>query len=470
LNFKPDSKNGGDGAFAAVFKVAYLQRGKHDNTNNIDPKGACMNWGFIFLNLGGLLLILALFILGILYFQGFFRRYRRYHLENLPSTDAPNFELTLASLSDAFISQGRVTGFWVGSDAINQARLDAICSAEKSIQFETYFMTPGRRADDFAEALMERAAAGVRIQAIVDYHGSNALPPQYWARLRRSGVEVSQFNQFSWKDPLNHLRRNHRKLLVIDGRLALIGGAGISDYWDGLEEIGDREPWLDYEIRIEGAVVMRLKGIFFQHWLDAGGSIDLRQDPLESIESNDPTVLIAAGEDPSLRDSTIRALYQSAMRAARDRVWIASPYFLPDPGTRDILIEMRQKGIDTRVLTMGPASDKPYVRYTSRERYRLLLEGDVAIYEYQPSMMHAKMLLVDDSWVSFGSANFDPRSFFQNDELNIATDEVEVVQRFDEYFLRALRKSDRVALKTWRKRNFKERLIGMFWLLFYWQL
>jgi len=429
-----------------------------------------MNWVFVWLTLGGLLLLGALFILGILYFQGFFRRYHRYHLKNLPPTDAPNFELTLASLSDAFITHGSVTDFWEGSEAINQARLEAIASAKKSIQFETYFMTPGDRADAFADALIKQAQAGVIVQVIADHHGSKDLSDAYWQRLHEGGVLVTQFNKFSWKDPLDHLRRNHRKLMVIDGHSAFIGGAGISDYWDGAEEFGDTEPWLDYEICIKGSVVMRLKGIFFQHWLDAGGLVDLSRDSLEPHESCDPTVLIAAGEDPSMRDSSIRALYQSAIRAARDRVWIASPYFLPDPGTREILIEMRQQGIDVRVLTMGPHSDKPYVRCTSRERYRLLLEGDVAIYEYQPSMMHAKMLLVDNAWVSFGSANFDPRSFFQNDELNIATDEIPVVERFEDYFLRALRKSDRVYYKDWKKRNFKERLVGMFWLLFYWQL
>ncbi|MFP4009760.1 MAG: phospholipase D-like domain-containing protein [Spirulinaceae cyanobacterium] len=429
-----------------------------------------MNWVFIGWNLAGLLLLTALFILGILYFQGFFRRYHRYDVRNLPPTDSPNFELTLASLSDAFISHGRVTEFWEGSEAIHQARLEAIATAQKSIQFETYFMTPGDRADAFAEALIEKAKAGVIVQVIADYHGSKELSEAYWQRLRQGGVSIAKFNKFNWKDPLNHLRRNHRKLMVIDGHSAFIGGAGISDLWDGAEKFGDTEPWLDYEICIEGAVVMRLKGIFFQHWLDAGGVVDLSRDALEAFESNDPMVLIAAGEDPSMRDSAIRALYQSAIRAARDRVWIASPYFLPDPGTREILIEMRQKGIDVRVLTMGPHSDKPYVRCTSRERYRLLLEGDVAIYEYQPSMMHAKMLLVDDSWVSFGSANFDPRSFFQNDELNIATDETKVVERFDDYFLRALRKSKRVYYKDWKKRDPKERLVGMFWLLFYWQL
>ncbi|MEC4805182.1 MAG: phospholipase D-like domain-containing protein [Jaaginema sp. PMC 1079.18] len=430
-----------------------------------------MDWFFIGWNLGSILLLVVLFIVGILYFQGFFGRYDRFHVKNLPPTNAPNFELTLASLSDAFITHGRVVGFWEGADAIHQARLDAIASAEKSIQFETYFMTPGDRADNFAQALRERAQAGVAVQVIADHHGSKDLSDSYWQRLREAGILITQFNQFTWKDPLSHLRRNHRKLLVIDGHSALIGGAGISDHWDGLPEFGDTEPWLDYEIRIEGAVVMRLKGIFFQHWLDAGGVVDFAQDPLEFVQnSNDPMVLIAAGEDPSMRDSSIRALYQSAIRAARERVWITSPYFLPDPGTREILIETRQKGIDVRILTMGPHTDKPYVRYTSRERYRQLLQGDVAIHEYQPSMMHAKMLLVDDSWVSFGSANFDPRSFFQNDELNVATAELDVVQQFDDYFLRALRKSDRVYYKEWQKRSFKERFVGKFWLLFYWQL
>jgi len=421
-------------------------------------------------SVGGIVLFFVLLIFLTLYLRGVFRERRQYHLKNLPAPDAESFGFTVACLSDSFISNGKVTGFWVEAERIYAARFDAIAKAKESIQFETFIMLPGDRADQFADALVKKAREGVQIKVLTDDFGTQSLPKSYWKNLEDAGIEVRIFNEFSWKDPLYHLKRNHRKLLLIDGQVALIGGAGIADDWDGKDSNDSQVPWLDYEVRYQGPVVTRLKGLFLQHWLDAGGTADFTEHHLSPHESDEEQIIVTAGEDPSYRDSGIRALFQSLIAGARRRIWIASPYFLPDPNSRELLLEARKRGVEIRILTMGKRCDKPYVHYTSRELYPYLLKGGIEIYEYKPSMMHAKVLLIDDEWVSMGSANFDPRSFFQNEELNLSLRDRYLAEHMESLFLEGFEKSYLVNWKDWKKRPFKERAIGRFSLLFYWQL
>ena len=416
---------------------------------------------------GSIAIALIFFVLLLLYFKGFWRVKRRYRVKSFPAIDAENFALTLASFSDSFIFPGDIDEFWVEADAIFTARLNAIQEADRSIQFETYLMTPGDRADSLALALIAKAQQGVKVQVLVDEYGSHKIPKKYWQRLQGEGIEVRWFNPFSWRHPFSYLQRNHRKAILIDGKFALIGGAGVSDLWDGKAY---NKPWLDYEVKVKGAVISRLQGLFLQHWLDAGGSVDLSEIPITLQAGGESQILISAGEYPSFNNSSIRSLYQSLIQAARDRIWIASPYFLPSFNTCENLIAACDRGIEVRILTMSQKCDKPFIHYAAREMYAKLLKRGIKIYEYQPSMMHAKILLIDDRWVSWGSANFDPRSFFQNNELNLTVDHKTLVQRFFALFAQGFAESQCISWQIWRDRGFRSRIVGRFWLLFFNQL
>ncbi|MEO1375246.1 MAG: phosphatidylserine/phosphatidylglycerophosphate/cardiolipin synthase family protein [Cyanobacteria bacterium J06635_10] len=414
--------------------------------------------------------VVLIIIILILYLRGFFRPRTRYSIDNLPLPKATNFASTVAGLSDSFITEGKLTNFCVFAEQIFAARLEAINSATESIQFETFIMTPGRRANDFALALGQKATNGVKVQVLADHYGAKEMPSKYWRSLKSSGVEVRFFNRFSWRDPFYYLRRNHRKLLLIDNKIALIGGAGISDYWDGDDGIGNKTPWFDYEVCFQGSLITRLKNLFIQHWLDAGVSAELSQENDSVNQENQQTILISAGEEPTLRDSGIRSLFQSLIVAAKKRVWIASPYFLPNANSQEILIQAKHRGIDVCILTMGPKTDKPPVRFASQQLYGKLIKSNISIYEYQPSMMHAKTMLIDDSWVSIGSANFDPRSFFHNDELNLVVTESKLIQNIENFFLNGFTCSNHLTLKYLRNRPLKEKLLGRLILLLFWQL
>ncbi len=416
-------------------------------------------WG-----LGGLLALLLL-PLGYLYLRGAFRSSIDYNITNVPGLEDERFPLAVMGLSNSLEATGQMTGFWSGADDIYAARLNAIRQAQRSIRFETYYMTPGYRADQFAAALIERAQAGVDIHLLVDDQGTSSLSDEYWESLQATGIEVRFFREFNWRAPLEYNSRTHRKLLLIDGQQVLIGGAGISDEWDGDPEEGDRLPWLEFEVSYEGPVVNFLEGKFLQNWAYEGGTIDLEQYRMEPQPEEDLPLYIT-DDTSTLNESKMRMLFQVSFLAANDRIWISSPYFVPDSNTRAALIEARDQGVDVRVLTMSEQNNKPFVRYAARELYGDLVSAGVQICEYQPSMMHAKAVLIDQGWASTGSANFDPRSYFHNDELNISTSHPQLVENLERFFDNALAESDCLTEPQWQARPWSERIRGQLGLIF----
>ena len=431
-------------------------------------------WLFILL----LIAIVAIFI-GF-YLRGAFRDRITYKVKHAPTPEDPQFPFTLASITNSFITKGVITDFWNEPPAIQQARLDAISKARRSIDFETFFMTPGKRADDFAAALAERASAGVEIRLVVDDYGTKDISDKYWKRLRGAGVKVSFFNSFNWRAPLDYAGRTHRKLLLIDGEFGLVGGAGISDLWDGVEKDDDTQPWLDVEMRIEGEIVSILVGVFSQHWTFGDGTADLSRVKFQNFNHNPEDdekdsdrglMLVIPGANPRIRFSPIKSFKYNSILCARKRIWLASPYFLPDENSIDLLVAAKQDGVDVRILTTSKRSDKKPVYYASYEHYGKLLKGDVEIYEFQPSMTHAKLLLIDDRWATTGSANFDPRSFSHNEELDICTAQPKLVEGIRDTFEKGFAQSQRVTYEEWKQRSLiKHRVLGKVVDFFQWQL
>jgi cardiolipin synthase len=414
--------------------------------------------------------LILLIFLG-LYFRGAFRQRVTYNVRHVPDPGESRFPLAIAGVSNSFITTGKVTDFWVDIDTIQQRRYEAIMSATQSIHFETFFMTPGKRADQFAGAIADKAAAGVEVKLMVDSYGSGSLPKRYWQGLEAAGVEICRFNPFNLRAPANFAGRTHRKLLIIDGKYALVGGAGISDAWDGLAEIGDQQPWLDTEVRLEGQVVTILEAVFMQHWTYSGGVANLSREIVEPEKEFDQTMLVTPGTNPTYRFSPIKSLFNNCLLSAKKRIWLSSPYFLPDSTSRKILINAKKRGLDVRILTTSSRSDKKWVSRASVERSGDLLKGGVEIYGYQPSMMHAKLLLIDDAWVVSGSANFDSRSLYHNDELNYSTGERFVVEKVKQIFEDGFAQAKQYDLDEWRDRDFwKYRVMGNLVSFFQWQL
>ena len=431
-----------------------------------------------------IIIILAIFI-GF-YLRGAFRDRITYKVRHAPKPHEPQFPLILASITNSFITDGVITDFWNEAPAIQQARIEAIGKARRTIDFETFFMTPGKRADDFAAALAERASAGVEIRLIVDHYGTKDMSDRYWRRLRGAGVKVSFFNPFNWRAPLDYAGRTHRKLLLIDGEFGLVGGAGISDLWDGVEKDDDTQPWLDVEMRIEGKIIAILSGVFSQHWTFGDATADFSRAKFQAFNNNgkdnngkdnsgednqQDLMLVIPGANPRIRFSPIKSFKYNSIICARKRIWLASPYFLPDDNSMDILVAAKQDGVDVRILTTSKRSDKKPVYYASYEHYGKLLKGGVEIYEFQPSMTHAKLLLIDDIWATTGSANFDPRSFSHNEELDICSAQPKLVAGIKDTFEKGFAQSQRVTYQKWQQRSLiKHRVLGNAVDFFQWQL
>ena len=436
-----------------------------------------------------ILLVLSLILFIGFYLRGAFRDPILYKAKNAPYPNESKYPFILASITNSFITNGEIKDFWNEPAQIQQARLEAISQAEHTIDFETFFMTPGKRADDFAAALAERASAGVEVRLVVDDYGTKDISDGYWRRLRGAGVKVSFFNSFDWKAPLDYAGRTHRKLLLIDGKFGLVGGAGISDLWDGIEKKDDSQPWLDVEMRIEGEIISILEGVFSQHWTFGNGTANLSSQRFQTFKDEETRdkeangedesknkgdrdlMLVIPGANPRIKFSPIKSFKYNNLICARKRIWLASPYFLPDDNSIDLLVAAKQDGVDVRILTTSERSDKKPVYYASYEHYGKLLKGDVEIYEFQPSMTHAKLLLIDDIWATTGSANFDPRSFCHNEELDVCSAQPELVEGIKATFEKGFAQSKRISYKEWKQRSLiKHRIVGNVVDFFQWQL
>ncbi|KJH71088.1 cardiolipin synthetase [Aliterella atlantica CENA595] len=418
-----------------------------------------------------IILFVAVLIIAwlILYLRGVFEPKVQYRSDRRLVLSDANFLPLLMGFSQSLATQAHICGFWSQPHQIYAARLAAIRKAQHIIQFETFFMTPGARANEFADALIERSQSGVRVQVLVDRIGTHKMSFSYWKRLRAAGVEVRFFHPFKLKAPLQYLSRSHRKLLIVDGTVAFIGGMGVSDNWDGDPKIGDTAPWLDCEIELENAIVPVLVGIFLRHWLYEDGKASGGYFPPQQSSVEAKSMLVIP-HDAESKISSINALFWFSLQAAQQRIWIASPYFILDRNTRTALIQAKKRGVDVRIVTTSARNDKPPVYYAARERYRHLLSAEIAIYEYQPSMIHAKLMLVDRDWISLGSANFDPRSFYHNDELNLAWFDPDFAPTVEKLLQGAFEKSNRIERSTWQKRPWWQKLIGQSFLLLRWQL
>jgi cardiolipin synthase len=350
-----------------------------------------------------------------------------------------------------------------GGAATFEAELAAIRRARRSIHLEVYLFLRGRVAGEMLAALEERSRAGVRVRLIVDRYGSLLTPSSYFRALRRAGGEVYWYQPLAWYTLKRLNNRTHRDLLIVDGAIGFVGGIGVADYWIGTA--GSVRPWRDSMFRVEGDLVQGLQTSFAENWLEASGQI-LPEEEFAPRAERAPGQLppgsgigLVVNSSPSEGRSTrARILFQVLVAAARESIWIASPYFVPDRGLCEELVRAAARGVSVAVLVPGRCNNHPVARLASRRRYGRLLEGGVTIHEYQPAMMHAKVFIVDGRWSVVGSTNLDNRSFGLNDEVNVAILQERLASRLQADFAEDLRNSLPVSLQEWRRRPLAEKI------------
>ena len=331
------------------------------------------------------------------------------------------------------------------------AELAAIKAAKKTINMEFYEFNPGEIGDAMLNALTERASAGVIVQLIVDAVGSLNTDKKFFEPLLAAGGEMHFYHPVRWNTWQRANNRTHRKLIVIDGKVGFIGGSGVADHWMKPTHLGPT--WRDTMFKVGGEAVAGLTTTFAENWLQVSGEILSAPEHFDCTDEEGPRSFVVAST-PQDGGTQARVLFQALVNCARKSICITTPYFLPDRSARQALIEAaRDRGVKVRILTAGPHIDHPVVRTLSHHSSRRIVEAGAEIYEYQPSMIHAKLMTIDGQWSVLGSANFDHRSFALNDEVNMAILDKQLAATLDEDFEEDLRSSRKLTLQRLKQRT-----------------
>jgi cardiolipin synthase len=366
------------------------------------------------------------------------------------------FKRTMGVLLGPVILPGNRFATLLNGDEIFPSMLQAIKGAQKTITFETYIYWSGDIGKEFADALSQRARAGVKIHVLLDWLGSSKMDQAFLAQMQDSGVHIRRYHEPRWYNLSKLNNRTHRKELVVDGRIGFTGGVGIAPEWTGHAQ--DPEHWRDSHFRAEGPVVAQMQAVFGDNWVKATGEVLDGADYFPALTAAGDGAAQMFASSPSGGSESMQLMYLLMITAAEHSIELSSSYFVPDELSRDALVAALRRGVRVRIITPGPHIDSETVRRASRALWGDLLEAGAEIYEYQPTMFHCKVLVADGLVVSVGSTNFDDRSFRLNDEASLNIYDAGFAARQVEVFERDLKSSRRITVDEWRDRPLAEKL------------
>jgi cardiolipin synthase A/B len=400
------------------------------------------------------LALVAAFLLAALF--GPIPRYEIRSADELSSNDSPAFLNLLEALADAKVNRTGSFEVFKNGPSFYPAELEAIRGAQRSVNLEAYIFEKSDIGSLFVQSMTERARSGVEVNVVLDAFGSLAVTREFFRPLLDAGGKVVWYNRPTWYRLIRLDNRTHRELLIVDGKTGFIGGAGIGDQW--FHGLHGQPRWRDTMVRVEGEAVPNLQATFAENWLAASGELLIGEAYFPEIARLHKTAAMVINSTPTVGGSTrARVLFQLLLASAKRSISITTPYFLPDKGLMNELRRAIEKGVKVRILVPGRKSDHLVTRSTSRAGYGPLLKAGAEIHEYQPAMIHAKVLCVDNLWTVVGSTNFDNRSFGLNDEVNLAVCDIPFAERFETDMSGDLRESRRVSLEEWRRRPVTER-------------
>jgi len=377
-------------------------------------------------------------------------------LPRLYSAAHPQFERALGSLLGPGIVGGNAVTELLNGDQIFPPMLAAIKSAQKSVTFETYIYWSGDIGKQFADALSERARAGVPVHVLLDWVGSAKMEESYLAEMKEAGVQIEKFHKPHWYNLARLNNRTHRKLLVVDGQVGFTGGVGIAPAWTGHAQ--DPDHWRDSHYLVRGPVVAQMQATFLDNWLKVTGKVLHGEAYFPAIAPAGAQKAQMFSSSPSSGSESMQLMYHLAITAAERSIDLSVAYFVPDDLTRKLLMDALARGVRVRLVTPGEHTDTETVKAASRATWGELLQAGAEIYEYGPTMYHCKVMIVDQLLVSVGSTNFDNRSFRLNDEANLNVYDAAFAQRQTQVFEDDIRRSRRVTYEAWLERPWSEKL------------
>ena len=414
--------------------------------------------------MAGLFLFLAIMGIAIqllLVLVAFFEPALPYRIEQ-PSPQELNsqeFARILGTLGDAEPHRDTQVDVLANGPTFYEEELRAIAGAHSHICIEAYIFQKGEIARRFLDALTERAHAGVEVRMVLDAVGSFNTWPWTFRELREAGGQVHWYTPFRWYNVQRLNNRTHREIIIVDGAVGFLGGAGIADHW--YKDRGPRKQrWRDTMFRVRGRAVASLQSMVAENWLEASGELLSGSKYYPQCHTEGGTAAMVINSAPSQgRATRARMVFQMLIASASRSIHIATPYFLPDRSARRELIRaMTRRGVELKILVPGKHSDHLLTRRSSRRLYGDLLRYGAEIYEYEPSMIHTKSMVVDGVWSVVGSTNFDSRSFGINDEVNLASLDDTLAMQIERDFQQDLTNSRRVTYEDWRRRPVFERV------------
>lgn len=380
-----------------------------------------------------------------------------HEIEHTHDIADPQFLRSMENLLPPSITAGNRITAYVNGDAFFPEMLRAIRSAKRSITFETFIYWQGDIGRQFAAALIERAKAGVRVHVLLDWLGTRSLDRESIDSMKEAGIDVERYHPVRWYSFRRANNRTHRKLLVIDGTIAFTGGAGIADVWTGNAQ--DPEHWRDSHFKMEGPVVAQCQSAFMDNWLKTRSEVLHTGEYFPKLETPGDCLAQVFASSPAEGSESARLMYLYSIACAAKSVKIANAYFVPDDLSIQTLVDARKRGVSVQVIVPGKHIDTKVTRRAGRSRWGTLLEAGVEIHEFEPTMFHCKIMVVDELWSTVGSINFDNRSFRLNDEANLNIYSAGMARELTQSFEEDLKRSRRITLEEWQHRPMSEKII-----------
>ena len=366
----------------------------------------------------------------------------RYEVDHEFTVMDPQFIRGMGELLGPAIRTGNRIKALQNGDEIFPAMLAAIRGARETITFETYIYWSGEIGQEFSKALSERSRAGVKVHVMLDWVGCGKIEARYLKEMKAAGVEVERYHPIHWHTIARINNRTHRKLLVVDGRIGFTGGVGIADQWTGHAESKDH--WRDSHYQLEGPAVAQMQAAFTDNWIKTRARVLFGPGYFPDLQPLGECLAQVFKSSRGEGSESVRLMYLLSIASATRTIRLQAAYFVPDELAIATFISARRRGVKIDIILPGPHTDEQLVQSASRHLWPELLDAGINIYEYEPTMYHCKVFIVDEIWVSVGSTNFDDRSFRLNDEVNLNIYDAEFAAAQVKVFEQDLRRSRRV--------------------------
>ena len=397
-------------------------------------------------------LLVAVAVLGLAIWS--IKRHKDPHLQLESHEPIENLVPSISGMSLGMAIRGNSAEIHENG-AFFDAVLADIAAAKRSVHFETFLWKEGKLGRRMAEALSAKAREGLRVRLVLDAVGCKKIG-EARQQMQAAGCEIAIYHPRTLKNIGVIAERDHRKIVILDGKIAWVGGHCIVDEWLGNAE--DRHHVRDLSVRLRGPVVHAVQSAFSENWVEVTGKLFVGEDYFPPLEPAGEVLAHMASRKPEGSAPAVKILHHTMICCARERLWIQNPYFIPEPDAIEAFCQAVARGIDVRVMVpSADVSDMPAVQHAAHRNFQQLLDGGVRIYEYQKTLLHQKVMTVDGVWCAIGSSNFDDRSFETNDEITLGFLDRGLARKLEEIFERDRVDCIELDARQWKKRGLLHR-------------